>query len=48
MFILVGNFWQREDRRFLNGFQAKSFIGFVRNPDNSILTIDGLWSFDFR
>ncbi len=43
--ILVGNFGSGKIAAF-NGF-SKKFIGFVRNPDNSILTIDGLWSLTF-
>ena len=43
--ILVGDFrsgWVAA----CNGFTHK-FIGFVRNPDNSIMTIDGIWSLTF-
>src|SRR6266404_2109322 len=43
--ILVGNFGSGKIAAF-NGF-SKKFIGFVRNPDNSILTIGGLWSLTF-
>jgi len=43
--ILVGNFGSGWIAAF-NGFTYK-FIGFVKNPDNSILTIDGLWSLTF-
>jgi len=43
--ILVGNFGSGKIAAF-NGF-TKKFIGFVRNPDNSIVTIDGLWSLTF-
>jgi uncharacterized protein (TIGR03118 family) len=43
--ILVGNFGSGWVAAY-NGF-TKEFIGFVRNPDNSILTIDGLWSLTF-
>ena len=43
--ILVGNFRSGWIAAF-NGFTRK-FIGFVRNPDNSLLTIDGLWSLTF-
>jgi uncharacterized protein (TIGR03118 family) len=43
--ILVGNFGSGRIAAF-NGFTYK-FIGFVKNPDDSILTIDGLWSLTF-
>ena len=43
--ILVGNFGSGKIAAF-NGF-TKRFIGFVRNLDNSVLTIDGLWSLTF-
>lgn len=43
--ILVGNFGSGWIAAF-NGF-TRQFIGFVRNPDNSLLTIDGLWSLTF-
>jgi uncharacterized protein (TIGR03118 family) len=43
--ILVGNFRSGWIAAF-NGFTHK-FIGFVRNPDNSIMFIDGLWSLTF-
>jgi len=43
--ILVGNFGSGRIAAF-NGFTYK-FMGFVRNPDDSILTIDGLWSLTF-
>ena len=43
--ILVGNFGSGWVAAF-NGFTYK-FIGFVKNPDDSILTIDGLWSLTF-
>ena len=43
--ILVGNFGSGKIAAF-NGFTYK-FIGFVKNPDDSILTIDGLWSLTF-
>jgi uncharacterized protein (TIGR03118 family) len=43
--ILVGNFRSGWVAAF-NGFTYK-FLGFVKNPDNSILTIDGLWSLTF-
>lgn len=43
--ILVGNFGSGWIAAY-NGFTYK-FIGFVKNPDDSILTIDGLWSLTF-
>jgi uncharacterized protein (TIGR03118 family) len=43
--ILVGNFGSGRIAAF-NGFTYR-FIGFVQNPDNSILTIDGLWAIAF-
>jgi uncharacterized protein (TIGR03118 family) len=43
--ILVGNFGSGWVAAY-NGF-TKEFIGFVKNPDNSLLTIDGLWSLTF-
>jgi uncharacterized protein (TIGR03118 family) len=43
--ILVGNFKSGWVAAF-NGFSHK-FIGFVKNPDDSLLTIDGLWSLTF-
>ncbi len=43
--ILVGNFGSGWIAAF-NGFTHK-FMGFVKNPDDSILTIDGLWSLTF-
>jgi uncharacterized protein (TIGR03118 family) len=43
--ILVGNFRSGWVAAF-NGFTHK-FIGFLRNPDNSLVTIDGLWSLTF-
>ncbi len=43
--ILVGNFGSGWVAAF-NGFTHK-FEGFVKNPDNSLLTIDGLWSLTF-
>jgi uncharacterized protein (TIGR03118 family) len=43
--ILVGNFRSGWIAAF-NGFTHK-FIGFVKNPDDSIMTIDGLWSLTF-
>lgn len=43
--ILVGNFGSGWIAAF-NGFTYQ-FEGFVKNPDDSILTIDGLWSLTF-
>ena len=43
--ILVGNFRSGWLAAF-NGFTHK-FIGFVKNPDDSLMTIDGLWSLTF-
>jgi uncharacterized protein (TIGR03118 family) len=43
--ILVGNFRSGWIAAF-NGFTYK-FIGFVKNPNDSILTIEGLWSLAF-
>jgi uncharacterized protein (TIGR03118 family) len=43
--ILVGNFRSGWIAAF-NGFTHK-FIGFLKNPDNSLVTIDGLWSLTF-
>lgn len=43
--ILVGNFGSGWIAVF-NGFTYK-FMGFVKAPDDSILTIDGLWSLTF-
>ena len=43
--ILVGNFGSGWVAAF-NGFTYK-FMGFLKNPDDSILTIDGLWSLTF-
>jgi uncharacterized protein (TIGR03118 family) len=43
--ILVGNFGSGWIAAF-NGFTGK-FIGFVKNPDDSLVTIDGLWSLTF-
>jgi uncharacterized protein (TIGR03118 family) len=43
--ILVGNFRSGWIAAF-NGFTYK-FIGFVQNPDSSLLSIDGLWSLTF-
>jgi uncharacterized protein (TIGR03118 family) len=43
--ILVGNFRSGWIAAF-NGFTHK-FLGFLRNADNSLITIDGLWSLTF-
>jgi uncharacterized protein (TIGR03118 family) len=43
--ILVGNFGSGFIAAF-NGF-THEFIGLLLNPDNSRLTIDGLWSLTF-
>ncbi|HEY2645949.1 MAG TPA: TIGR03118 family protein [Candidatus Acidoferrales bacterium] len=43
--ILVGNFGDGRISAF-NGFTYK-FEGFLQNPDNSLLTINGLWSLAF-
>ena len=43
--ILVGNFRSGWIAAY-NGFTGK-FIGFVKNPDDSLVTIDGLWSLTF-
>ena len=43
--ILVGNFGSGWIAAF-NGFTFK-FEGFLKNPDDSLLTIDGLWSLTF-
>jgi uncharacterized protein (TIGR03118 family) len=43
--ILVGNFGSGWIAAF-NGFTYK-FEGFLKKPDNSLLTIDGLWSLTF-
>lgn len=43
--ILVGNFGSGWVAAF-NGFTYK-FMGFLKNPDDSVLTIDGLWSITF-
>jgi hypothetical protein len=43
--ILVGNFRSGWIAAF-NGF-TKKFIGFVLNPDNSRVFIDGIWSLTF-
>ncbi|HTP69097.1 MAG TPA: TIGR03118 family protein [Dongiaceae bacterium] len=43
--ILVGNFGSGWIAAF-NGFTYQ-FIGFMKNPDNSLVTIDGLWALTF-
>ena len=43
--ILVGNFGSGQIAAF-NGFTHK-FMGFVKNADDSVMTIDGLWSITF-
>lgn len=43
--ILVGNFRSGWIAAF-NGFTRK-FIGFLKNPNDSLVTIDGLWSLAF-
>ena len=43
--ILVGNFRSGWIAAF-NGFTHK-FIGFLQNPDGSLVTIDGIWSLTF-
>jgi len=43
--ILVGNFGSGTIAAF-NGFTYK-FIGFLKNPDDTLLTIDGLWALAF-
>jgi uncharacterized protein (TIGR03118 family) len=43
--ILVGNFGSGRIAAF-NGFTYK-FLGFLNNPDNTIMSIDGLWSLTF-
>jgi uncharacterized protein (TIGR03118 family) len=43
--ILVGNFRSGWVGAY-NGFTHK-FMGFVKNPDDSLMTIDGLWSLTF-
>ncbi len=43
--ILVGNFGSGWIAAY-NGFTYK-FIGFVKNPDDSLVAIDGLWSLAF-
>jgi uncharacterized protein (TIGR03118 family) len=43
--ILVGNFRSGWIAAF-NGFTHR-FIGFVKNPDDSLVTIDGLWALVF-
>lgn len=43
--ILVGNFGSGKIAAF-NGFTYK-FLGFVKNPDDSVMVIDGLWALAF-
>ena len=43
--ILVGNFGSGKIAAF-NGFTGK-FINFVKNPDDSVMVIDGLWMITF-
>ena len=43
--VLVGNFGSGTIAAF-DGFDGR-FIGFVRNPDDSVLAIDGLWALAF-
>ena len=43
--ILVGNFGSGQIAAF-NGFTGK-FIALVKNPDDSVMTIDGLWALAF-
>ena len=43
--ILVGNFGSGKIAAF-NGFTGK-FINFVKNPDDSVMVIDGLWMIAF-
>ena len=43
--ILIGNFGSGKIAAF-NGF-THEFVGFVKNPDDSTLAIDGLWSLTF-
>jgi uncharacterized protein (TIGR03118 family) len=43
--ILVGNFGSGWIAAF-NGFTYQ-FLGFMQNPDNSLVTIDGLWALTF-
>ncbi len=43
--ILVGNFGSGKIAAF-NGFTGK-FIDFVKNPDDSVMVIDGLWMIAF-
>lgn len=43
--ILVGNFGSGKIAAF-NGFTGR-FIDFVKNPDDTVLTIDGLWMIAF-
>jgi uncharacterized protein (TIGR03118 family) len=43
--VLVGNFGSGTIAAF-DGFDGR-FIGFVKNPDDSVLAIDGLWALAF-
>jgi len=43
--VLVGNFGSGKIAAF-DGFDGR-FIGFVKNPDDSVLSIDGLWALAF-
>ena len=43
--VLIGNFGNGQIAAF-DGFDGR-FIGFVKNPDDSVLSIDGLWSLTF-
>ncbi len=43
--VLVGNFGNGQIAAF-DGFDGR-FIGFEKNPDDSVLSIDGLWSLTF-
>jgi len=43
--VLVGNFGIGQIAAF-NGFTGK-FIGMMKNPDDTTLTIDGLWALAF-
>lgn len=43
--VLVGNFGSGQIAVF-DGFNGR-FVGFVENPDSSVMSIDGLWSLTF-